>query len=153
VAAGFRSQECGVRDSCGGLGNAERAGPCPEMCSRAERRFGKEAEFQESPKVQYDDRKLRPDAVFDMPGTPLELPFWRVESTSKKNRTLKNPKDRSMTTNSSGLPLTVTATHRGGRKEALAPISRDEFQARSRHGFSNFPPKLAVGLHPRGVID
>jgi hypothetical protein len=34
-----------------------------------------------------------------------------------------------MTTNSSDLPLTVTATHRGARKEAFTHISRDESQA------------------------
>jgi hypothetical protein len=59
--------------------------------------------------------------------------FGGTESTSKRTKTLNNAKDRSMTTNSSDLLLTVTATHRGAgkdaRKEAFAHISRDASQA------------------------
>lgn len=56
-----------------------------------------------------------------------ELPFRRTERTSKRAKTLNNPKDRSMTTSCSDLALTVPATHRG--KVAFAHITRDESQA------------------------
>lgn len=57
-----------------------------------------------------------------------------------------------MTANSSDLTLTVTATHRGAGKEAIAHISRDESQAMIQPVILELSVKIGRRVALLGVI-